>query len=91
MDKGRLAIDPRGLIFEAYRIDGITGPDCRTIFLDWALGLASGTDPRTAIQSALDHYAPQHPAHPMTEVLREGLAKTDRPQRRGGARARDRG
>ncbi len=91
MDKGQLAIDPRGLIFEAYRINGITGPDCRTIFLDWALGLAAGTDPRTAIQSALDHYAPRHPAHPMTEVLREGLAQADRPTRRGGARARDRG
>jgi len=35
--KGNLSIDPRGLIFESYRIDGITIEECRMIFLDWAL------------------------------------------------------
>ena len=42
--KGDLPIDPRGLIAEAYRMD--IGPeDCRTIFLDWALGLPEGAGP----------------------------------------------
>ena len=40
MNKGKLAEDPRGLLFEAYRITGITLPECKAIFLDWALGLS---------------------------------------------------
>ena len=35
--KGNLSIDPRGMIFESYRIDGITIEECRMIFLDWHL------------------------------------------------------
>ncbi|MGB1096749.1 MAG: hypothetical protein ACPG09_09845, partial [Paracoccaceae bacterium] len=31
--------DPKGLISEAYNIDGITAGECRSIFLDWALGV----------------------------------------------------
>ena len=41
MNKGNLKEDPRGLLFEAYRIDGITSHECKTIFLDWVLGLAN--------------------------------------------------
>lgn len=74
MIKGELDIDPRGLIHEAYRIEGITGPDCRTIFLDWAIGLPDGADQMAAIDRLLDHYGPRHPDHPMTEVLRESRA-----------------
>jgi hypothetical protein len=67
-----LAVDPRGLIREAYRME--LGPaDCRTIFLDWALGLDGPADGR-AIATLLAHYGPSHPDHPMTAVLREGLA-----------------
>ena len=44
MQKGELAVDPRGLIFEAYRME--IGPeDARTIFFDWALGLAEAAGP----------------------------------------------
>ena len=32
--KGNLSIDPRGLIFESYRIENITIEECRMIFLD---------------------------------------------------------
>jgi len=32
-------LDPRGLIREAYRMKGLTKAGCRSIFLDWALGL----------------------------------------------------
>ena len=45
MNKYSILSDPRGVIFEAYRIEGITGPDCRSIFLDWALGLNTDLDP----------------------------------------------
>ena len=31
--------DPKGLVRESYRIDGITLGECRSIFVDWALSL----------------------------------------------------
>ena len=49
MDKGRLEIDPRGLIYESYRIEGIRIEECRSIFLDWAMGLPPGADMRAAL------------------------------------------
>lgn len=80
MVKGDLAADPRGLIYEAYRMD--LGPeDCRTIFLDWALGLPDGGGP-AEIRTLLDHYAAAHPGHPMTAVLRAGLDPATPPRRR---------
>ncbi len=83
MQKGPLAIDPRGLIWEAYRM--AVGPEeCRTIFLDWALGLATPAGP-AEIGALLGHYGAAHPDHPMTAVLREGLA-TPPPTRRRGRR-----
>ncbi|MEJ5216976.1 hypothetical protein WG622_01870 [Cognatishimia sp. D5M38] len=80
--------DPRGLILESYRIEGITEGQCRSIFLDWALGIQLGEDMVAKIQSLLDHYGPDNPDHPMTGVLREGLAKGQEPKRRGGRSAR---
>ena len=38
--------DPKGLVREAYMIEGITLPECRSILLDWALSLPLGADPR---------------------------------------------
>lgn len=82
MDKGDLAIDPRGLIFEAYRME--VGPrECRTIFLDWALGRPDD-DVGDEIRTLLDRYAGSAPDHPMTDVLREGLKRLDAPPKRGG-------
>ncbi|MFD1342330.1 hypothetical protein [Litorisediminicola beolgyonensis] len=80
------AIDPQGQIAEAYRIDGIDLADCRTIFLDWALVLPADTDPQHAITALLERHGTED--HPMTQVLREGLAAPDRKGRRGGWRAR---
>lgn len=80
--------DPRGLIREAYRIDGITEGQCRSIFLDWALGIRLGEDMVAKIEDLLNHYGPLHPDHPMTEVLKEGLKKGQDPKRRGGRNAR---
>ncbi len=80
--------DPRGLIRESYRIEGITAPECRVIFLDWALSLVVDADMRHAINAMLDRYAGDAPDHPMTATLRAGLADGASPQRRGGAMGR---
>ncbi|MFK7835546.1 MAG: hypothetical protein AB8B60_04940 [Sulfitobacter sp.] len=82
--------DPKGLIFESYRIDGITKAECRTIFLDWALSLPLEQDTGPTIKTLLDHYRDTHTSHPMTEVLTEGLTSMAAPRRRGGWRARTR-
>ena len=82
--KGDLAIDPRGLIAEAYRMD--IGPeDCRTVFFDWALGLPEGGG-TAEIAALLAHYGPRHPDHPMTAVLREGVERPAPPPGRRGRR-----
>ena len=81
--------DPKGLIFEAYRIDGITAAECRTIFLDWALSLPDGVDTSASLRTLLERYA-SHGDHPMTRVLTEGRQGIATPRRRGGWRARPR-
>jgi hypothetical protein len=83
-------IDRKGLVREAYRIEGITEGECRTIFLDWALSLDSGFAPQDAIRALLAHYSPGHEDHPMTAILRDGLVRTEAPKRRGGWRSRPR-
>lgn len=80
--------DPKGLIREAYRIDGITLAECRSIFLDWALSVPTD-DLQQVIGQLLERYG-QEAQHPMTTVLKEGLATSDRPKRRGGWRSRPR-
>jgi hypothetical protein len=82
--------DPKGLIYESYRIDGITKPECRTIFLDWALSLPMEQDTGTTIRALLVQYAEAAPDHPMSEVMQEGLAGMAAPRRRGGWRSRPR-
>ena len=83
--------DPKGLIREAYRIEGIGAGECRSIFMDWALSLASGVAHREALEILLERHAAEPPDHPMTGVLREGLARPARPSRRGGWRGRRQG
>lgn len=80
--------DPKQVIFESYRIDGITGAQCRSIFLDWALGVPLGEDTKPLLEALLSHYQPDFPDHPMTQVLREGLAASQPAKRRGGRAAR---
>ena len=82
--------DHKGLIREAYRIDGITLPECRSIFLDWALSLPADRDQNTALAELHAGYAEQDPDHPMTQVLTEGLQTAKAPKRRGGWRSRNR-
>lgn len=84
--KGNLDIDPRGLIYEAYRLD--IGPEeSRSIFLDWAMGTQLGADMTAMLHALLQEYATKSPDHPMTAVLHEGLQKMDRPLGRQGGRA----
>ena len=84
------AHDPRNLIGEAYRIEGIGAADCRSIFLDWALGLPAGVAPAEAAAALLAQHAP--PAdHPMTALLAEAAAgERHQGRRRGGAKGRQR-
>lgn len=82
--------DSRNLIGEAYRIEGIGAADCRSIFLDWALGLPAGVAPADAAAALLAHHAPP-PDHPMTALLAEAAeAPAGRGRRRGGAAGRSR-
>ena len=80
--------DPKGLVRESYAIEAITAPECRSIFLDWALSLGPTVDQRAAMEFLIEHYGPDHPGHPMTGVLKDGLSAPEHPQRRGGRAAR---
>ena len=48
------ALDPRGLIRESYRIEGITEAECRSIFMDWALGTPVDADQAAADTNPVD-------------------------------------
>lgn len=82
--------DHKGLILEAYRIEGITAEECRSIFLDWALTIPVEADNSEFIRVLLDRHRAAAPEHPMTRVLEEGLSTLAAPRRRGGWRARAR-
>lgn len=81
--------DPKGLILDAFAIEDIAAPECRSIFLDWALGVPEGRDVRKEVRFLLDHYAVREPeGHPMLVTLREALKDPETPRRRGGRKAR---
>lgn len=80
--------DPRGLIRESYRIDGISEPECRSIFLDWALGIPHGVDISGVVAVLLEQYSQEPADHPMTKTLRAALLTADTPRRRGGRAGR---
>lgn len=81
-------LDPKGLIRESYRIDGITGAECRSIFLDWAISVPDGEDSLEHVRALIARHEPAAPDHPMTGVLRQALDDAGTARRRGGARAR---
>lgn len=80
--------DPKGLVRESYRIDGITYGECRSIFVDWALSLPQGADTADALRALIAQYALGEPAHPMSKVLNEALVPAETPRRKGGRAAR---
>lgn len=85
MTKDYLDIDARGMIHEAYRIDGITERDCRTIFLDWAMFAPDSPPVAEQLERLLQVYGTDNPDHPMTQVIRQGLDRSNqRTGRRGG-------
>lgn len=86
--------DPKGLIRESFRIDGISPGECRSIFVDWALSLPPGVDDVAAIRLLIEQYAPKAApggqSHPMVGVLVQGAQArmSGPPKRRGGRAAR---
>ena len=66
---GKHPCDPRNLIHEAYRIDGIRAEECRAIFFDWAVGLDAGMDLVAAAKQLYADLGTAHPGHPMTDLL----------------------
>ena len=84
MGKGELDIDPRGLIQEAYRM-AIGPEECRSIFRDWVIGLPEGAG-LPEVARLLARYGTEHPDHPMTAVLREGVERAAAPKARRSRR-----
>jgi hypothetical protein len=80
--------DRKGLIRESYAIEAITGAECRSILLDWALALPVDAQTGPVIGVLLGHYAPLFPDHPMTAILRAGLDAAAPARRRGGRAGR---
>ena len=80
--------DPKGLVRESYRIEGITAGECRSIFMDWALSIPVGAPVPEAVRVLIATYGAPNPDHPMTAVLHAALSAPDTPRRRGGRAAR---
>ncbi|MCC6517223.1 MAG: hypothetical protein IT543_00090 [Tabrizicola sp.] len=76
--------DPKGLVRESYRIEGITPGECRSIFMDWALSIPVGRPVPDAVRVLIATYALAEPDHPMSSVLQQALAEPQAPSRRGG-------
>ncbi len=76
--------DPKGLVRESYRIEGITPGECRSIFMDWALSIPVGRSVPDAVRVLIATYALTEPEHPMSTVLQQALTQPDAPRRRGG-------
>jgi hypothetical protein len=79
--------DPKGLIRESFRIEGITLGECRSIFVDWALSVPA-TEHAPLIEALLARHEAEPADHPMKQVLTEGLAPRPPAGRRGGRAAR---
>lgn len=81
--------DPKGLMKDAFIIDGITVSECRSIFLDWVLGVPEGRDIRKEVAVLIAHYKGlTDPAHPMIVTLASALEVSEQPRRRGGRQSR---
>ncbi|MCO6382215.1 MAG: hypothetical protein JXQ91_02440 [Vannielia sp.] len=80
--------DHKGLIREAYRMEGVGDPEARSIFLDWALSLPEQTEQAMALEALWAHYGREAPEHPMSQVLKAAMEQEAAPRRRGGWRGR---
>lgn len=79
--------DPKGLIHESFRIDGITDPECRSILTDWALSLDATQDALGALARLHARHKATAPDHPMTLLLLEATSADIGEARRRGGRA----
>ncbi|HSF96032.1 MAG TPA: hypothetical protein VLA52_13485 [Thermohalobaculum sp.] len=78
--------DPRGLIHEAYAIDGIGTEECRSIFFDWAIGLDPALDSVAAARTLHAELAGKQPDHPMSILLKEAATGISPGRGRAGRR-----
>ena len=81
-------IDPKNLIAESYKIEGITSSDCRSIFLDWALSIPLENDSTLLISKLLIYYQNESEDHPMTLLLSSSLELKGENRRTGRRRSR---
>lgn len=79
--------DPKGLIREAYAIEGIGPAECRSILVDWALSLAPGAEAAAALRRLRARHGAAAPDHPMSALLAEGINSTQSAAVRRGGRA----
>ena len=86
MQSEMLECDKRGVIYDAYRMDGIREEECRSIFLDWVMGIPLEEDVSGYIALMFDHYTAHYPNHPMTNILKDG--NVQKPPIRKGRRRR---
>ncbi|MBS8228706.1 hypothetical protein [Vannielia litorea] len=80
--------DHKGLIREAYAMEGVGPGEARSIFLDWALSLPEAVAQREALSALYEQYGRAAPEHPMSAVLKEAMEADMEPKRRGGWRGR---
>ena len=83
-------LDPKNLIAESYRMDGLTLDECRSVFLDWALSLSDDVDAVAVLPELMARHSADDKDHPMTQVMQDGLQRMSGPKRRGGWRSRPR-
>ena len=74
--------DPRGVIAEAYRLPDPGEAECRSIFLDWVLGLAQDADVAALAADLLSRSDAAE--HPMSAILRSAMVERRSSGRRGG-------
>ena len=67
--------DPKKLISESFKINGISDVECRSIFFGWVLDSNNCFDMNEALKILYQKYSLDYPKHPMTKVLLEGLTK----------------
>ena len=81
--------DRRGLIADALAMEGLSVEENRSIFFDWAFGLAEPERAREAAAALLTlHRTDANADHPMILLLEEASTGTARAARRGGRRER---
>jgi hypothetical protein len=86
---GKHPCDPRELIHEAYRIEGIGPEECRAIFFDWAMGLEAEIDTVAAAKRLYNELGAEVPDHPMSVLLAEASRGIAPSRGRSGRRRRN--